>query len=310
MGYISGVLETLLPVMIVLALGIVCRRSGKFSREGINTLKNVAVDIALPAVLLNAFATTNYSLKNVIIPILMFVVCVLGWLLGKMLCRVIKEKNRFVPYLTTGFEAGMLGYTLFTMLYGGENVAAFAIVDLGQVLFVFTMYKILLNAEFSEEKNTKDLFKSMVTSPIIIAIVVGVLLGATGLYNQLEVAGISSIFDTCVNFVAAPTSVLILLGIGYDLVLKDVKWTEVGKVVVLRLVIMFALLAGMIFVINTFFGGDKGLISAAIVMFILPPPYVLPIFADDESRRSFISSALTVSTLVSIVCFGALAFLK
>ena len=38
----------------------------------------------------------------------------------------------------------MLGYTLYSMLYGAEHTASFALVDLGQVLFVFTLYKILL----------------------------------------------------------------------------------------------------------------------------------------------------------------------
>ena len=45
-------------------------------------------------------------------------------------------------------------------------------------------------------------------------------------------------------------------------------------------------------------------------MCILPPPYVLPVFADDEKQRSFLSSTITVSTLVTILGFTVLLFTK
>ena len=49
------------------------------------------------------------------------------------------------------------------------------------------------------------------------------------------------------------------------------------------------------------------LTQAVNVMFILPPPFVLPVFADDADQRVYVSSALSVSTLVAIVGFGVLA---
>ena len=67
----------------MLAIGIVCRRTGLISREGIGALKNVVVNITLPAVLLNAFATTSYTFMDVVVPLLMFAVCFIAWALGK-----------------------------------------------------------------------------------------------------------------------------------------------------------------------------------------------------------------------------------
>ncbi len=310
MSYVTDVLQTVLPVMVVLLIGVFCRRRGVLSREGIAALKDVAVNIALPAVLINAFATTSYSFRNVLIPVLMFGICVLGWALGKASCRFLKLQDVFLPYLTTGFEAGMLGYTLFGMLYGSEEIAAFAIVDLGQVLFVFTLYKILLNREFTEEQDGKGIVKSLVTSPIILAICVGVLLGATGLYEKMVSVGISPIFDEVVSFVAAPTSVLILLSIGYDLVFDSIPWKKVLGTVGIRFVIMMILLGVVSLAFHGLFPGDTALLRAARVMFILPPPYVLPIFADDETEYTYLSSVLTVYTLLSILCFGVMAVFK
>ena len=107
------VIRTILPVVLMLGIGMLCRRRKLISREGVNALKGVVVNIALPAVLLNAFATTRYTLMDVAVPLMMFSVCLAAWALGKWSAKLLRLRSRFVPFLTTGFEAGMLGYALF-----------------------------------------------------------------------------------------------------------------------------------------------------------------------------------------------------
>ena len=308
MDRIMGVLQTVLPVVAMLGIGMLCRARGLISREGVNALKSVVVNITLPAVLLNAFATTRYTLMDVAIPLMMFAVCLAAWALGKAAGRLLHMPSRFVPFLTTGFEAGMLGYALFNMLYGSARTAEFARIDLGQVLFVFTLYKILLGMERNSRTDVGALLKEMALSPIILSIAAGVLLGATGLYRALEPSGVSGIFDACTNFVSAPTSAIILLTIGYDLVIGDIPWASTGKVVALRFAIMMLLRLAFIAVLNRLWPG-AGLAAAVNVMFILPPPFVLPVFADEPDQRGYVSSALSLSTLVAIVGFGVLAAL-
>jgi len=308
MNRLIEVLQTVLPVMVMLAIGMLCRSRKLISREGVNALKSVVVNIALPAVLLNAFATTRYTFMDVVVPLLMFLVCLAAWALGKAAGKALKLPSRFVPFLTTGFEAGMLGYALFTMLYGSEHTAEFARIDLGQVLFVFTLYKILLGLDGKQKADAGQLVREMVFSPIIIAIAAGVLLGATGLYRALVPTGVSAVIDACTEFIAAPTSAIILLAIGYDLVLGDIPWSSTGKVVALRFVIMMALRFAFAALLRLLWP-EAGLTAAINVMFILPPPFVLPVFADDADQRVYVSSALSVSTLVAIVGFAVLAAL-
>ncbi len=300
------VIRTILPVVLMLGIGMLCRKRQLISREGVNALKSVVVNIALPAVLLNAFATTRYTLMDVAIPLMMFAVCLAAWALGRLAARLLKMPSRFVPFLTTGFEAGMLGYALFNMLYGSARTAEFARVDLGQVLFVFTLYKVLLGLSGRERADFGALMKEMALSPIILAIAAGVLLGATGLYRAMEPSGLSAVFDACTSFVAAPTSAIILLCIGYDLVLADIPWAATLKVAAVRLAILMALRLAFLAALKRLWH-DAELTQAVNVMFILPPPFVLPVFADDADQRVYVSSALSVSTLVAIAGFGVLA---
>ena len=306
MTRIIEVLQTILPVLIMLCIGMISRSRQLISREGINALKSVVVNIALPAVLLNAFATTRYTFMDIIIPLMMFAVCLAAWAMGKAGARLFGLKSRFVPFLTTGFEAGMLGYALFNMLYGSSQTADFARIDLGQVLFVFTLYKILLGLDGREKADIRQLLKEMAFSPIILAIAAGVLFGATGIYQALTPSGISKVFDACTSFVSAPTSAIILLTIGYDLVLTDIPWLSAGKVTALRLGIMLILRFVFLTILHALWP-EAALDRAVNVMFILPPPFVLPVFADDADQRVYVSSALSLSTIVAIVLFAVLA---
>lgn len=149
----------------------------------------------------------------------------------------------------------------------------------------------------------------MLTSPIIWAIAAGVLLGASGLYGAMGPSGLSGLMDACTDFISAPTAAMILLCVGYDLVPGDISLQETGKVVALRLAVMLLLrwiflrAAGLLWP-----GAD--LTAAVNVMFILPPPFVLPVFADDADQRTYVSSALSLSTLIAMAGFAVLTVLS
>ncbi len=302
MEAIVMLLQKVLPVFLVLMLGVLCRKRGLLNRDGINALKRVAVDIALPAVMFSAFATAEYSLKSVCVPLTMFAVCCCALFLGFLLCKRLKIDGRLSPYITAGFEAGMLGYALFAILFPQEKVSAFAMVDLGQVLFVFTVYKILL----AGKNNAGEALKEALSAPTVWAIVLGLVVGATGLYDALKPSGVSQVLDALTDFVSAPTSVLILLAIGFDLDPSQIKWRKIGKLMGLRLGVSAALLLAVVLV-DRLLLGQMMHTGALLLMFVLPPPYVLPVFADVEEERADVSSALSALTFVSIVLFAVLA---
>ena len=302
MGILLRVLETALPVFVTLALGMLCRARKLMNRDGMDALKFVAVNITLPAVLFASFATAEYSRESIAIPLLIFAVCGAAMILGFVLPGLLKIEGKLAPYLMTGFEAGMLGYGLFALLFKDEPTSSFAIIDLGQVLFVFTVYKALL----SGKGGLRSALREALVSPVLWAIVAGLLFGATGLYAKLSPSGVSGVLTTIANFISAPTSAIILLTIGYDLVPGEIRWRETAAVVGLRVVLMGALL-GIVMLINRLLLGGIMHTGALVLMFILPPPYVLPVFADAEDERASISSALSVLTLLSILLFVVMA---
>ena len=69
------ILQTALPVLAALALGVLCRKLKFLTRDGVDTLKKVVVNLTLPAVVFAAFATAEYSLQTIAIPVLVFLLC-------------------------------------------------------------------------------------------------------------------------------------------------------------------------------------------------------------------------------------------
>ena len=232
---------------------------------------------------------------------LVFLLCCAGLGLGKVLARLLRLPGRVTPYLAAGFEAGMLGYALFALLFPQASSARFAILDLGQTLFVFTLYKALL----SGGKETKSLWKDIVNTPILWGTFAGLLVGATGLFGWMVQNGSAAVVTSLTDFVSAPTGMMILLAVGYDLDFAQIRWRETARFVVLRLAAMAILFAVLLLVNRTLL---HGIIfeGAALLLFILPPPYVLPIFADEPSQRAQISSALSALTVVTLLLFAVM----
>lgn len=296
-----SVIETVLPVLLALVVGMMCREKNFLSREGIDALKKVVINITLPAVLVNALATAQYDRASIIVPAVIFLACCLALVIGIGLAKLMKL-GKLPAYLATGFECGMLGYALFALLFPDEATSHFAIPDLGQTVFVFTLYKALLSGKSGKKAVVRDI----ITSPIIWAIVAGVLLGATGLYGAMETVGISSVLNSLTSFISAPTGMIILLVVGYDLDLRQIKWKDTAGFIILRLVTMAVLLA-IVLGLNEYVLNGVMHTGAIILMFLLPPPYVLPIFSTDESQRARLSSAISALTLVTMILFAVLA---
>jgi len=151
-----------------------------------------------------------------------------------------------------------------------------------------------------------ELAKQAFSSPVLWAIIAGMFFGMTGLYSALDPMGISGVINKLAEFIAAPTSCLILISIGYDLQFKGVPWKKVLSYTGMRVAIM-ALILGMALIVNRRLLGGMMHEGALMLMMILPAPYVLPIILDTENERADIASTLSVMTLLSLVLFSLMA---
>ena len=299
MGIAISVLETALPVFVMLAMGMLFRSRNFITRKGVDTLKKVVINLTLPFALFSAFVTAEYTVSAVVIPSVMYAACGVMLALAFLAAKLQKGTSKLSPFVSACFEAGMLGLPLFSLLFPEENVSHFAMLMLGHDLFVFTLYKTLLVGK----SDLKAIVKDMFTSPTLIGVLLGLAVGATGLYGQLHKWGVGGVLDSVTSFVSAPTAAMILLCMGYDFVPGEIPWKKTVKLIVVRLLIAAIVLAGLIFLNRSLLGGMM-FEGALIMLFIAPPPFIIPVVANEPAERAEISATLSAMTLLTMVLFA------
>ena len=74
--------------------------------------------------------------------------------------------------------------------------------------------------------------------------------------------------------------------------------------IALRLLIMIPLSFAAWALISGFTNTSDTLLRAALmVLFILPAPFVIPLFVDKDDEKEYISTTLSLNTLVSLVLY-------
>lgn len=298
-----------LPLFFLLGLGAALGKSGFLTAEMIEGLKRIVASIALPAVLFGAFSRVHVDAGLLMLAAGVFAACAVMGVIGRMVERLAQLPAPSTTFLFQGFEAGMLGYGLFIAFFGQHTLSHFATADLGQVLFVFTaLMTQLRRSEAGGAIHAQALIKTMLRSPVIISIIAGLLAslvfpGAAGA-PWSDAGALSPLLTT----VGALTTPLICLVVGYGL--KDFRPRGAGpalKLVFLRLATAIAIGSLIAFVLVNALGYPRLQSIAVIFLFILPPPFVIPVFRTAKSDAAYISSVLSLHTLISILATLVLA---
>ncbi len=203
----------------------------------------------------------------------------------------------------TGFEAGMVGYSVYTVVFGVDKLYEFALIDFGHVTFIFSVFVGLMLKLEQRSKKTSFLL-SFITSPPIIGVLGGLVLGSLGVFKNIESNYIlSSIYQT-LKYLGSLVVPLICLIIGYDIKFSGRNVKDALKTIAIRLGISIpiALIAGEFLVIKLF-GFDIGFKRAVITMMVLPPPFIMPLFIREENQRDmqYVLNTLSLHTIISLI---------
>lgn len=302
MQQIIPVLEMVLPVIVMLFLGYLCRAKNLVTKEGLAGIKSVISNITLPVVLFKAFYTTDYTLRSVLGFVIIFTSCILALLAGYALNRFVAQ-SKLMPYLLSGFEVGMLGYALYGLLAGTDKLSYMASVDLGQVLFVYTVYLTLLKNATGQKTNVKGILLSMIKNPAFQGVAIGIIVGITGLGGLISASPVGGVFAEIIEMITLPTAGMILIIVGYELSMRRDLIGPVVKTIAFRVAVMAVLLCVSAFIMFSILPFDKNLFMAMVLLFSLPAPFIIPLYADVESEGVYISTTLSMNTLVTIFIF-------
>ena len=300
---IIKILSMVLPVLVMIGLGRLCAVQGILNDERHAGLKSIIGDILLPVVLFNAFFTAQYDGKLLLVFVLVFIGCLIALLAGFALRRFVAPYGKFMPLLMTSFEGGMLGYALYALLAGQDQTATYAMVDIGQTMFAYTVFLAALKSAEGGKMSPKAMVRNMVTNKAFLGMTTGIVLGALGVYKLIAPTSFGTVLAELISFITAPTSALILLVVGYQLNFSKKLMKPVAITLALRTAVMAAIFGLVSLILFAIIPYDKLLMLALMLQYTLPAPFIIPLFADLKEDGEYVSTSLSMGTLVSVFLF-------
>lgn len=303
---ISQVLAMVLPVLVMILIGRYCGVSGILNDERHAGLKSIIGDILLPVVLFNAFFTADYSGRLVLVFALVFVSYCVAIAVSMKLKKFVAPYDRFMPLLMVSAEGGMLGYALFSLVSGG-NTSFYAMVDIGQTMFAYTVFLAVLKASEGQKMTPGAMIKNMATNRACIGMLLGIILGALGVHKAIAPTAFGNILTQLISFITAPTSALVLIVVGYQLKISKKILKPVALTIGMRIALLYAVMAIISVILFAIIGFDKLLLLALLVQYSLPAPFIIPLYADLGEDSEYVSTTLSLNTIVTVVLFFFIA---
>lgn len=330
---------SLVAIAILIAAGVVASRRGLLGERAVDGLKALIVNLTLPVLLFRAFLQLEPDGSNAVLALAVFAACAVMGAVGALLSRTMRLPRPETRLLFQGFEAGMLGYALFASLYAADRLPAFAALDMGQVIYVFTV--LFVQMSLLEQRRVRELalaarvgedlvgqgeapgrettqavhdggpvafpWRDLVASKVLWAIFGGLAISLVAPGAAANLAGPDGVAAPVFDTIGGLTTPLVCLVIGASLAGGIPRDPAIMKIVALRTAVGLGL--GLVFglLIVPALGFSEWHTRAAIMLFVLPAPFVIPVYY----RRSaaFVGSVLTLSTAVSIVLISVIAVL-
>jgi len=295
-----------LPVIFLIIGGKVLSQFDFLASDTVDEVKDIVVNIGLPALLFTAFSSVKFQPKYLAVFALMFGISAGLYFLGKLIADLLNIESRVFPFLMTGFEAGMLGYPIFQATFGKEQLFKFAIVDFGQVTFVFLVFVPLLIRMSQEKRQDESPILMFLKSPPVIGILFGLLFGTLGVFEGVSEGEFLNVVLTTLNYLGALVVPLICLVIGYELQFNPNGLKKAVLTTVIRLTIAVVLgvtLGELVF--KGVLGFGNTFVLAFVTMLVLPPPFVTPIFlkSRDEEEKQFVLNTLSIHTIGTLIVY-------
>lgn len=308
MQNIVSILKIVLPLIVALGIGFFARKREILSPEAIEGMKAFVMKFALPAMLFGLFFTAEYSPSVIVYALTMFVLGFVGLGLGFLIGKPLSKRSPMLKYMTAGWEVGMLGYALYALLFGAENLRNLALIDFGHVLFIFSGFIAALNIRMG--CSPKESFKALLTNPIPWAMLLGAALAISGISRALAPSGVTELIKSLCDFVSAPLSCVILIVVGYGISFSRKNFATAAISVGIRWLVCAVLCVIALTVIGAFLPLTDPMRWAIIILFLTPAPFILTMYTTTEQERADVSMSLSLQTMVSVLAFIIITIIR
>ena len=303
------VLEIIAPVLCMLALGLACKKWKLLSGEGIANMKTLVTTICLPVAIFHALATASYTSGTWLLVGIMLVMLVVSFLLGFAMKPLLKGTfQKYLPFMVSIYEGGLMAYPLFASLCGSENLSQIAVLDIAGLLFGFSVYMgLLAQVENNEPIDPKKLLQSALRSPAFLASVLGILAGLTGVVKALLASSWGGVYTAAESMLTAAMTPVILLVVGYSMDLNRELLKPCLTTIFLRVLLQALMIAGVLLAVHTLVGTNRVVDIAVLCYMSSPATFSMQTFLKSEEGSTYVSTTNSLYCIVSLLVYMVLA---
>ena len=304
------VLEIISPVLVMIILGILCRKWKLLNKNGIDNMKALVTNIMLPVAIFHALATSDYGAETAKLVGIMFIMLVVSFGIGFLMKPLMTENYRkYLPFMGSVYEGGSMAYPLYTSLCGQDNLSQIAVLDIAGLLFGFSIYMGMLGqTENGEKINVKNLAVSAVKTPAFIASVLGIIAGLTGVIKLLLASPAGGIYTSVESILTTALTAIILIVVGFSMELTPELFGPCVRTIVMRIVLQAVMIECVLLAVHSFIGSNKLLDLAVITYMSAPATFSMQTFLKREDGSAYVSTTNSLYCIVSVVVYMILAF--
>ena len=304
------VLEIISPVLVMIILGILCRKWKLLNKNGIDSMKALVTNIMLPVAIFHALATSDYGAETAKLVGIMFIMLVVSFGIGFLMKPLMTENYRkYLPFMVSVYEGGSMAYPLYTSLCGQDNLSQIAVLDIAGLLFGFSIYMGMLGqTENGEKINVKNLAVSAVKTPAFIASVLGIIAGLTGVIKLLLASPAGGIYTSVESILTTALTAIILIVVGFSMELTPELFGPCVRTIVMRIVLQAVMIVCVLLAVHSFIGSNKLLDLAVITYMSAPATFSMQTFLKREDGSAYVSTTNSLYCIVSVVVYMILAF--
>lgn len=303
------VLQIIMPVLVMIILGMLCRKWKILTGEGVANMKVLVTNVMLPVAIFHALATAEYNKETGILILIMLIMLIVSFSLGFVLKPFLKGKyQRYLPFMVSVYEGGLMAYPLYTSLCGSENLSHVAVLDIAGLLFGFSIYMGMLGqVEDGGKIDVKKLFSSAIRTPAFIASVLGIIAGLSKIIIILLDSPFGGVYQSVENILTTSVTAIILLVVGYSMELNANLLKPCITTILIRMILQGVMMAGVLFAVHSLVG-DSQIVNLAIITYMSSPAtFSMQTFMKDEEGSAYVSTTNSMYCLVSILVYIILA---
>lgn len=306
-GTLAAMLQILtltVPIYLIIALGFACVRAGVFTREQMGVLGQFLLRISLPCLVFRAIS--QYQLEEVLNPGYLSVYVsgsLLAWLGGfayaRWHCRHGRSRSALYGQAMAASNSVFVGYPIAQPLLGPAADIALPLCLLTEVAIIIPLTMALADAgeNLRWQQSLLQSLRSLLKSPVFLAIAAGLVWSATGITLVLPVQKTLTLLSSA----AAPVALFMIGGMLVGQPLRgagqDLGVLAAGKLLLHPLTVLL-----MLWLLPEF---DPALQMAALVFACMPIPVLLPALAQRYGLAGFCSAALVVATALSFISLNS-----